>query len=297
MAPKLNHYLHLHFIVFIWGFTAILGKLITLDALPLVWYRMVIAAALVLGFVLIKGNGFKVSPNIFYQLLLGGAALALHWVLFFLAIKVSNVSVALATMSTGALFTALIEPLWYQRKFIWYELFLGVIVVFGLFLIFKGESTYGYGMLVAMGSALMGVVFTLVNGKLVATEKASRIAFYELSIGMVLLTVFLGVQGGLNASFTDLSANDLVLIFILASVCTAYAFIGGIKVMEHVSPYTVILTVNLEPVYGILLAYFIFGEDERMYPMFYVGAVLIIGTVIANGVLKNKARLKKARAI
>ncbi len=197
-------------------------------------------------------------------------------------------------MSTGAFFTAILEPLWYRKKIVWYELVLGAIVILGLGLIFKVESSYGYGMLIALISALMGVVFTLINSELVQKEKPSVIAWYELSIGLLLITILLAVQGKFDDEFFQLSTTDWVFMIILASVCTAYAFIGGVKVMKFVAPYTVILTVNLEPVYGIILAFFILGESERMNPMFYLGAAIIISTVIANGVIKNRDNLKKS---
>lgn len=293
MGSKLKNYLHLHFIVLIWGFTAVLGKLISIDALPLVWYRMGIASVLILIFVVVRKYSLKVTKRTFLTLIIAGGALALHWVTFFLAIKVSNVSIALATMSTGALFTALLEPIWYKRKMIWYELIFGAIVVLGLLIIFKVETRYGYGMGIALLSALMSVVFTLINGKLVKTERPTIISFYELMIGVFLITLFLIVQGRLDKEFFWLSQNDWIFIGILASVCTAYAFIGGVHVMKYISPYTVVLTINLEPIYGIVLAFFILGDDERMRPMFYIGAVLIVATVIANGILKNKDQLKK----
>ncbi len=297
MKTKLKHYFHLHFIVFIWGFTAVLGKLISIDALPLVWYRMGIASLLILIFVIVRKHSLRMSRKTLFFLALAGAALALHWVTFFMAIKVSNVSIALATMSTGAFFTALLEPLWYGRKIIWYELLFGVVVILGLLLIFKVETQYALGMLLALLSAFMSVIFTLINGKLVKKEKSTLISFYELSIGVLLLSIYLGIKGEFTEDFFQLSQNDWIFIFILASFCTAYAFIAGVHVMKYISPYTVVLTVNLEPVYGIILAFFIFGESERMNPMFYVGALIIVITVIANGILKNKDRLKKQNSL
>lgn len=297
MKTPLKHYLHLHFIVFIWGFTAVLGKLISIDALPLVWYRMGIASLLILIIVAGKGYSLKVPKKTVLTLVLAGAALALHWVTFFMAIKVSNVSIALATMSTGAFFTAILEPIWYRRKVIWYELLFGIVVILGLLLIFKVETQYALGMLLALLSAFMSVIFTLINGKLVKKEKPTLISFYELSTGVLLVSIFLGIQGGFTPEFFQLTQNDWMFIFILASFCTAYAFIGGVHVMKYITPYSVVLTVNLEPVYGIILAFIIFGDSERMNPMFYVGAFIIVATVIANGILKNKDRLKKQDSV
>lgn len=292
-SVKVKNYLHLHFIVLIWGFTAVLGKLITIDALPLVWYRMLIASGLVLVFILIKRNNLRVSPKTLSVLILTGGIIALHWVTFFWAIKVSNVSVALATMSTGAFFTAILEPIWYKRKMILYEIILGVVVIVGLCIIFNVETNYVEGIVIALVSAFLAAIFSLINGKLIQSHKPSVISFYELGAGALFLTIYLGFNGNFTEDFFQLSKNDWIFIFILASFCTAYAFIASVKVMKFLSPYTVMLTINLEPVYGILLAFIVFGESEQMQTLFYIGALIILATVIANGILKNKSELKK----
>lgn len=290
---RLLNLLHLHFIVFIWGFTAILGKLITIDSLPLVWIRMGLATLFIVVYIIIAKFSLKISRKAFWWLLGGGIVVAMHWVTFFLAIKVSTVSVALAMMSTGAFFTALMEPFLYKRKIIGYEIFFGLLVVIGLYLIFKVETQYVYGMTIALISAFLAAVFSLVNGKLVQTHRPSIISFYELGIGVLFLTVILMVKGDWSMSLIILSTPDWVYLSILALVCTAYAFIASVKVMKILTPYTVMLTTNLEPVYGILLAWFIFGSEEKMKPMFYVGALIILSTVIANGILKQRANIKK----
>ncbi|MEE9361277.1 MAG: EamA family transporter [Cellulophaga sp.] len=297
LSARLKNHIHLHFIVFIWGFTAVLGKLITVEALPLVWYRMSIAAFLTMIFIGIRKNSFKVSAKTFFTLLLAGGIICLHWVTFFMAIKVSNVSVVLTTMATGAFFTAILEPIWYKRKMIWYEVVFGVIVIIGLYIIFRVETTYIEGIVLALFSALLAAVFSLMNGKLIKTEKPSVISFYELLGGVFFLSVYIGLQSNFSKEFFQLSQNDWIYIFILASVCTAYAFIASVKVMKYISPYTVMLTNNLEPVYGMILAFFLFGESEKMNLLFYVGAVIILATVIANGIIKNKARLKKGNRV
>jgi len=293
MGAQLKNYLHLHFIVFIWGFTAVLGKLITLDAMPLVWYRMLIAAVLIFFYLFAKRYSLKVSRKMLLALMGAGVVIALHWVTFFLAIKVSNVSIALATMSTGAFFTAIIEPFWYKRKMIWYEIVFGIIVMLGLYLIFKVDTQYLYGIVLALISAFLSALFSLINGKLIQKERPSVISFYELLSGVVLLTIFLAFRGSFNAQFFQLSSDDIFYLFILASICTAYAFIASVKILKYISPYTVMLTINLEPVYGIILAYFILGDSEKMNPLFYVGGGIILMTVLANGIMKNKRRLKK----
>lgn len=254
---------------------------------------MLIASALIICFIGVKKYSLKVSLKTLLLLIIGGVIIALHWVTFFKAIKVSNVSIALATMSTGAFFTALLEPIWYGRKMVWYEVVFGGIVVLGLYIIFKVETTYVEGISLALLSALLAAIFSLINGKLVHREKPSVISFYELAAGAVFLSVYLGIQGNFTMDFFYLSNTDWILIFVLASACTAYAFIASVKVMQYISPYTVMLTINLEPVYGIVLAFVIFGDSEKMNSLFYVGAGIILATVVTNGILKNKYKLKK----
>lgn len=290
---KLKNYFHLHFIVFIWGFTAILGKLITIDALPLVWYRMLLALLMVLAYVLIRKFPLKVPLRTLLLLVVAGAVVALHWVTFFMAIKVSNVSIALATMSTGAFFAALLEPIWYGRKIIGYEIVFGLVVMLGLYLIFKVETDFILGIGLALISAFLSAVFSLLNGKLTQYERPSIISLYEFGSGVLLLTLYLIFFGGFGPGFFDLSGTDWLYIFILASFCTAYAFIASVRILKYISPYTVMLTINLEPVYGIVLAFFLLGDSEKMNPLFYVGASIILATVVANGILKNRGKLKK----
>lgn len=289
---RILNLLHLHFIVFIWGFTAILGKLITIDSMPLVWIRMGLATLFISGYIFIMKFSLKVSKKTFLWLLGGGIVVALHWVTFFWAIKVSTVSVALAMMSTGAFFTALMEPFWYGRKIIAYEIFFGLLVIVGLYMIFKVETQYVTGMIIALISAFLAAVFSLINGKLVQQHRPSIISFYELGIGVVFLSILLILKGDWSMALVTLPTMDWVYLLILALICTAYAFIASVKIMRVLTPYTVMLTTNLEPVYGILLAWFIFGSEEKMKPMFYVGALVILSTVIANGILKQRANIK-----
>lgn len=290
---RIVNLLHLHFIVFIWGFTAILGKLISIDSLPLVWVRMGLATLFIAIYILFAKFSLKVSKKDIWWLVCGGIVVALHWVTFFLAIKVSTVSVALAMMSTGAFFTALMEPFWYKRKIIGYEILFGLMVIAGLYLIFKVETEYVFGMIIALISAFLAAVFSLINGKLVQNHRPAIISFYELGIGMLFLSVILIAKGDFNMSLMTLPQMDWVYLIVLALICTAYAFIASVKIMRVLTPYTVMLTTNLEPVYGILLAWFIFGSEEKMKPMFYVGALIILSTVIANGILKQRANIKK----
>lgn len=291
---KLLNYLHLHFILFIWGFTAVIGALITLEAIPLVWYRMGIASLLVLIYVLATKRKLRFSKNVIFGFFIAGFIIALHWLTFFGAIKVSNVSVTLAIMSTGAFFTALLEPLFYKRKIIFYELIFGLIAIVGLMLIFKASSEYFWGIILALISAFLSALFSVINGQYAKKYDASVISMYELVFGVLCITIFLLISGDFTTDFFKVSTLDWGYLFLLASVCTAYAFIASIHVMRWLSPYTVMLTINLEPVYGIILALWILGDSENMSPKFYYGALIILTTVILNGILKLKAYRKSA---
>jgi drug/metabolite transporter (DMT)-like permease len=289
---KLLNYLHLHFIVFIWGFTAVLGAPISIDAIPLVWYRMLLGSFFVFIFIKIRKERLRVSAKSLFKFGFVGFLIALHWLAFFSAIKTSNVSITLAMMSTGAFFGSLLEPIFYKRKIIKYEVFFGLVVITGLYIIFKVETQYVLGIILALCSSFLGALFSIFNGKLIQYHKASVISFYELLFGMLFILVYLLITGSFDSAFFQLSLNDWIFIVIRASACTAYAFIASIHVLKGISPYTVLLPINMEPVYGIILALIILGDKEYMSPSFYLGAIIIIITVIVNGIIKNKKKNK-----
>lgn len=271
-----------------------MGALISLDAIPLVWYRMSMAAGFIALYIYFKKFSIKVSRRTLYGFLLAGVIIAVHWITFFKAIKVSNVSVTLATISTGSFFAAIMEPFWYKRKMIWYEVVFGLAVIIGLYIIFKVDGDYVEGIVLALISALLSAIFSMINGKFTHHHRPSVISFYELTAGVAFLSIYLFFTGGFNASFFEVTMRDWMYLIILASICTGYAFIASVKVMRFISPYTVMLTINLEPVYGILLAFFVFGDAEKMSSEFYLGALIILITVIANGVLKFREKRKTA---
>jgi drug/metabolite transporter (DMT)-like permease len=288
LKTKLTNYLQLHLLVFIWGFTAILGALISIDAIPLVWYRMFFAVLFILIYFLIYKKSLRVSPKALLKFLFTGIIIALHWIAFFSAIKVANVSIALVAMSTGALFTSLIEPLFFKRRLIFLELFFGIIVIAGLYLIFNVESEYTLGIIYALIASFLSALFTVLNGLYIKKHEADVITFYQLLFGVGFITVYVLTISNFSIQDFTLKNLDFVYLIILSSICTAYAFIVSVKIMKYLTPYTVMLTINLEPVYGIILAVIIFGEKEKMSPQFYIGAAVIIITVIINGILKNK---------
>ena len=287
---NIKSYLHLHVIVFIWGFTAVLGKLISLEALDLVWYRMFFAVVIMTAVVLITKEKIKVPLRVFAGFILAGIIIALHWFTFYQAIKVSNVSITLACLSTGAFFASILEPIFYKRKVIWYEVLFGLIVIFGLGIIFKVETEYTTGIYLAVTSAFLSALFSVINGKYAKEYNPNVISIYELGSGVIFISTYLFFAGSFTPAFFAISLNDLLWLLILSSICTAYAFSASIKVMKFLSPFTVMLTINLEPIYGIVLVLLIFPENEKMSPMFYLGALIILATVIANGIMKSRKK-------
>lgn len=286
----LNSYLHLHLIVFIWGFTAVLGKLISLQALDLVWFRMLFALVFMVAYILYKKESFRIPLNIFKGLIIAGVVIALHWFTFYQAIKVSNISITLACLSTGAFFASILEPIFYKRKIIWYELFFGIIVIIGLAIIFNVETKFKTGIFLAVTSAFLSALFSVINGKYAKVYSPNIISFYELGGGLLFLTVYLLFTQKLTPEFLTISTDDFMWLIVLSSVCTAYAFSASVKVMKYLSPYTVMLTINLEPIYGIILALLVFNDKEKMSGEFYIGALIILSTVILNGILKNRKK-------
>jgi len=298
---RIKNYLHLHLIVFIWGFTAVLGALISIDSIPLVWWRMLLAVGMIFLYMRWKKISFEwsgsgaLSRKRLSSLIIAGMVIALHWVTFFGAIKASNVSVTLAMMSTGAFFTSLLEPLFTSKKFVWYESVFGIVIIGALYYIFKVETEYVLGMVLGLTSAMLSSIFTILNVRFVKEHPPSMISFYELLSGVALLSLFFIF---LPVDFVmpwQLTSMDWIYMLLLSSVCTAYAFIVGVKVMKFLSAYTVMLTTNLEPVYGIILAFAILGDSEQMTTEFYFGAIAILVVIITNGVIKTKFS-KKAKA-
>lgn len=294
LNDKLKNYIHLHFLVFIAGFTAILGKEITIGSIPLVWYRMAIAGVLMLLYIKLIRLKTKVDRKTLWQFFGAGIIIALHWITFFESINQSNVSIALAMFSTGAFFASFIEPLIFRRKILWYEILFGVVVVIGVALITQSEIKYINGIILGISSALFSTIFAVINGKFIIKHNATIISFYEFISGVAFISLFLAFRGDFSSDFFVLEKMDWIYLFILGSICTAYAFIGAVYVMKVISPYTVILSYNLEPLYGIALALILYPETEIMSNQFYYGAVLVLGTVILDAIIKYKSKQKNA---
>ena len=290
---NLKHYLHLHFLVFIAGFTAILGEAISLGSIALVWHRMLIAFVLTFLFLIFRKYDFKINLRDFFNFSLAGIIIALHWITFFEAIEQSNISITLAMFSTGAFFASLLEPIFFKRKIKPLEIILGCVVVFGVFIILKANINSFVGVLLGIVSALLASLFSVFNGKLVQKNNPFLISFYEFLSGVVFILLYLIFSDNLSdLTISSFFSYDYLYVFILGSICTAYAFIASIYILKFLSPYTLVLTYNLEPVYGILLAIFIFPDTEKMEFSFYIGTLIIISTIIINSILKIKNNKK-----
>jgi len=287
---NIKNYLHLHFIVFIWGFTAVLGKLITIKAIPLVWFRLSIATIFILLYLIFKRTYLKISIKKLVHYIIGGVIIAIHWIAFFYAIKVSNVSVTLATLSTGAFFASFLEPLFFKKKIKAYEIGLSLLTFIGIAIIFKVETQYSLGIIIALIAAFLSALFSVINASFIENENANIISFYELLFATIFISIVVLFKEGFSIKFFQMSQNDWIYIIILGSICTAYALTASTKLLKKISPFTMMITVNLEPVYGIILALLVFGNDEKMEVTFYYGAILIFIGVIINGIVKSRSR-------
>ena len=276
----LSSHLKLHFVVLIYGFTAILGKLISMPASQLVWYRMLIALIAFFFFIRWKKTDLSISIEQFFKLFGIGIIVALHWITFFGAIKISNVSVTLGCLATATLFTSLLEPFFFRKRINAIEVIVGLLIILGLYLIFRFETRYSLGIIIALISAFLAGLFTVINKKMVMHQKASVISFYEMLGGLTGITIYLLLFGSDDSLLTLPSPIDCIYLLVLGTICTAYAFAVQVDVMKHLSAYIVALTINLEPVYGIIMAYFIFGETEHMTEGFYFGTAIILFSVL-----------------
>lgn len=286
---RTKNFLHLHFLVFIAGFTAILGELISIGAIALVWYRMFIAAILMGLYVKVTKVSIKLNKKVIFKFLGAGILIALHWITFFESINQGNVSITLSMFSTGAFFASFLEPIIYKRKVIWYEILFGFIVILGVILITQSEIQYLNSIILGIVAALLSTLFAIFNGQFIKKYNAVSISFYEFISGVCFISIFLLFsKDGFSEEFFKLSQSDWIYLLILGSICTAYAFIGSVQVMKVISPYTVILSYNLEPIYGIILAIFLFPENEIMSSQFYFGAALILITVFLDTYFKIK---------
>ncbi|SHL70375.1 DMT family transporter [Hymenobacter psychrotolerans] len=318
----LKDYLRLHFIVLLWGFTAILGKLISVPPVELVFWRTLLAAAGLLGLLAVRRQPWRMPAGEALRLLGVGALVAAHWITFFLAARLSSVSVCLAGMATLALWTSLLEPLLLWRRVRFYEVGLGLLTMVGLYIVTQAVYSHPtpaadcavpeHGQLLGLGvaviSAGLSALFSVLNSTLVKRHTPMRLTLYEMAGACLSIVLFMPVY---SHYFTEgrglqlaLSGYDWLWMFLLAGACTVYAFSSSVELMKRISAFVVNLTINLEPVYGILLAVGMytlrvpgFGQ-ERLSTGFYIGTLVILLSVLIHPVLDqwNKRRQHKAEA-
>ncbi len=291
---RYRNLLILHFTVLIWGFTGVLGDLITVSALHLVWYRVLIAALTLFVYFKLSKQKVVVPWGKMLRFLGVGMIVGLHWVCFFHAIKISTVSVTLVTLSSLTLFTAILEPLFNRKTIAIGDVVVGLVIIFGIYLIFKFEFQYWQGIIFGLSAALCASLFSILNAKMVKQDSPTIITFYEMIGAFIGVSIIMLFSGQFTVEMV-LSSTDWVYLLLLGSICTAFAYVLGVAVMKELSAFTVALTTNLEPVYGILLAIVILGHKETMSVGFYFGAVIILGAVFLYPLLKAGLARSKNR--
>jgi len=290
-----RHYIALHGVIFLWGFTGILGRLITISAVSIVWWRVLIAFFGLVAFMLVTKRSFQTNLRNRLKYLGTGVIVALHWVLFFQALKVSNVSVTLTTLASTSLFVAFIEPFVFKRRIKPYEIILGLLTIAGLALIFNVETQYKLGIIYSLGSALCAGIFGTLNGLFVQNGRPTLIALHEMIGGVVALSILFLISGDFSLQMPV--PIDWLWLLILGLICTSMAQVISINVMKYLSPFTVTISINMEPIYAIIFALLIFREEEYMSPWFYAGAIVILSMILLNSLIKKRERVKSPGTI
>jgi len=280
----------LHFTVFIWGFTAILGRSISISAVPLVWYRLLFVLPVMAGLLLWNRTGFRAEARLVRAWLGIGVLVALHWLMFYGCIKYSGVAVAVLCLSSSTFFTALLEPLVFRRRVVATELVMGAAVVVGVALIVRLEThANALGLGLGLGSSLFSAAFGTLNGVYAKNEPPQRVTLYELTSAALVTTLFFAVWPADFVAPFALSLKDFGLLLVLAVVCTVLPWQWSLRILKTLSPYTLALAVSLEPVYSMGLAYLLFPDSEQLNWRFYAGAAVLVLLVLANSRLKRVA--------
>jgi drug/metabolite transporter (DMT)-like permease len=283
-------YFQLHFIILLWGFTPVLGKLISLSALDLVFWRLILSIISLAVFIFYKKVKFNLSIIEFLEILFMGLIVGAHWYFFYHAIKVSNVSIAMAGFSTITLFAAIIQPIIMKKKFFWGDALYGIIILIGLAIILSFEGGAVLGVFYGILAALTGAFFGVYNGKLIEKHNSLYITIIEFVGALLFITVIILFQGNGNFELQLVSKSDWIWLLILSLICTTLAFTLSVEIMKVFSPFTVIITNNLEPIYGVFFSVLLFGESEIMSSKFYLGALIILVCVFSYPFLKKNEK-------
>lgn len=286
-------YLELHLAVFLWGFTAILGDLIELSAVTLVWWRVFLTCLSLVAFVRVGKIYQDIGRNKLWILIGIGILTGLHWIAFYGSIKLANASIALICMATTSLFSSLLEPLIVKSPFRWYELLIGVFILPGIWLIADGSSDeMNVGIIVGLIAAFLAALFTTLNKRHLGELNATRVTFIELGGATVFIGLLLPFIG--SEPFVPARPIDWVYLLILALLCTTLTVILSLRALRKLSAFATNLTVNLEPVYGITLAYFLLDDGEELDTRFYLGTAIIMLSVFGYSGIKRLLKKKKS---
>lgn len=276
-----NAFLQLHAAVFLAGFTGVLGRLIELNEGWLVWYRMLLSAILLLLLMLLRRQTIRIEKKYLLRCIGIGALIALHWVFFYGSVKYANVSIALVCFAATGSFTAFLEPLILKRKIDLAEVLLGLLVLLGIYLIFHFDVQYKTGILLGVAAAFLSALFPIYNKKLIQHVPVSALTLYELSGGWLLLSFILPFYLEFSPATKYLpSLSDWFWLLMLALFCTVLAVQLSVNALKKISPFTANLTYNLEPVYGIALAFLIYHEEKELGDGFVWGILLIVASVV-----------------
>lgn len=283
----------LHIAVFLWGFTGVLGRLITLNEGLLVWYRMLITVLVLLLILFLRKEKFVLPTPKILQLTGIGAIIAMHWVFFYGSIKYSNVSIALTCLSSAGLFTAFFEPIFFRRKISIEEILLGLTGIAGIYLIFHFDARFQTGIIIGIISTILSVLFSILNKKYVTNLPARTVMFYELSGGWLVLSLIIPFYlNWFPPSHILPTASDFGWLLLLSTFCTVLAMDLSLQALKKISVFTQNLTLNLEPVYGIILAFAVYKENAYLGSSFYIGFGLIVLAVIMQ-MLRMLHKIKK----
>lgn len=287
-----SDYLKLHFIVFLWGFTGILGKLISIPAVEMVFYRTLLAAIGMGVLILLVRGTFKVSSGDLTKIILTGFIVGIHWLSFFLSARVANVSVSLVGFATGSLWTAFLEPMARRQKIRYIEVAFGGMVLTGLYIIFSSGFNYSTGLILGVFSGLTCAIFSIINSQLVQRVHAFTITFYEMAGACLIIALFFPLYQHYWAEENTLrltpSINDWIYLLVLAWLCSVYGYSAAVQLTKRISVFLFQLTMNLEPVYGIIMAVLVFGETEKMNSNFYIGTLFILLSVLLYPMMKRR---------
>ena len=274
-------FFQLHLAIFLAGFTAILGKLITLNEALLVWYRLLFTVVILLLTMGLQKKIIKLGRKETLELIGVGFVIAFHWVAFYGSIKYATISVGLVCLSASGFFTAILEPVMLRKKIVFAELLLGILAMVGIYIIFDFHRQYSLGIIFGVFSALGSSIFPILNKRLLTRHSPKTLTLYELSGGFLCLTLILPIYlHFFNANISYPTLGDLGWLFILASVCTVYCFDLQLNALQKISAFTSNLSYNLEPVYGIILSFIFFNEAELLNKGFYIGLGIIMLAVI-----------------